>query len=127
MITTMFSIILLMLLLCASISLLRTYGEKNPSYILYGDLNDKVDKELDNKISYYLKHFTVKLIQRDEFYIYITFKENLVTLKLWNRNKYYAWCTDGCFLDSPNEYEWNNKRPKRSTMWKLYKLLKNYE
>lgn len=63
----------------------------------------------------------------DSYYINIKFK-NGVTARLWNRNKFYGWLSQGSFVDIANKtiYEYDNARPSRNVMWMLYKAIRKY-
>lgn len=69
----------------------------------------------------------IEEIINDNYYLYIKFK-NGVTARLWNRNKFYAWLSEGAFVDESNNtiYEYDNARPSRDVMWMMYKAIRNY-
>ena len=61
-----------------------------------------------------------------KYSINVTFKDGS-KLNAWNANRYYAWLSQG-WIEQPNEskYQWEEARPSRDVMARLYNMLKNY-
>lgn len=91
-------------------------------------MNYDNDKQLNDLINELL-FLDIKKLEIDEYYIFINFLDtnNDITLNIWNRNKYYAWCSRGEFKMFNKTYKWDNKRPKRMTMAKLLLKIDNYK
>lgn len=89
-------------------------------------MNDKEEKDLSTLLYVCLQSGIEEIIS-DSHYLRIKFK-NGVTARLWNKNKFYAWLSEGSFIDNNNKtiYEYDNARPSRDVMWMLYKAIRNY-
>ena len=70
----------------------------------------------------------IKYTLRD-FEIEINFYDGS-RLIAWNKNRYYAWLSCGSFFypkQTGGGYNWNNERPTRATMARLYKIIKDHK
>lgn len=53
-----------------------------------------------------------------QYEIIIKFKNGVQTT-MWNRNRWYAWCSDGDI----GGYKWHNQRPTRKVLRRLYRAI----
>jgi len=88
-------------------------------------MNYSIDRPLNALLTKAMDSGIKTVTGKDSYYLNITFKDGS-HLNAWNVNKYYAWLSRGRFT-YPNkedgEYNWNDARPSRSTMARLYKML----
>lgn len=89
-------------------------------------MNDKEDKDLST-VLWACLYSGIEDITIETYYMKIKFK-NEVTARLWNGNKFYAWLSQGSFVDKSGKtiYEYDNARPSRDVMWMLYKAIRKY-
>ena len=89
-------------------------------------MNYGVDRTLDIILTKAMGSGIKSVKQIDGYYLDITFNDGAY-VKIWNSNKYYAWLSIGSFMFPDREdgiYRWNYERPRRKTMARLYKMLK---
>lgn len=89
-------------------------------------MNDKEDKNISIILLACLQSGIEEVIN-ETFYLKIKFK-NGITASLWNCCKFYAWLSRGSFVDDSNKtiFEYDNARPSRNVMWRLYKAIRKY-
>jgi hypothetical protein len=84
-------------------------------------MNDSVDVILDSMLKRAIKSGLKSLSSISEYYLVIEFNDG-TKATMWNANRYCAWLSKGNIEKDDKNYQWNNARPSRSTMAKLYDL-----
>lgn len=88
-------------------------------------MNYGIDRALNSILTQAMNSGIKSISGGDNYYLKIIFNDGS-KLKAWNVNRYYGWLSKGCFT-YPNkedgEYNWNNARPHKNTMARLYKML----
>lgn len=89
-------------------------------------MNYGADLVLDSLLKSGLESGIKNIYTNDAFFITVEFNNGL-TMRAWNVNKYYAWLHEGIFTFPDGKcYRWQDGRPKRKTMARLYKSLRNF-
>ena len=87
-------------------------------------MNHGIDYVLDSYLNQALDSGIASVTECNSYYITIYFNDGS-RLNAWNENKYYAWLTTGVFtMPNLDTFKWNNSRPKRKTMARLFNELK---
>jgi len=88
--------------------------------------NERWDSGVDKVFQKLLERDIVALDRESWMMAWVEFSGGIV-LKFWDANKYYAWCDFGVVKAGGVEFEWHRARPKRKTMAKFYRKLRDYE
>ncbi len=88
-------------------------------------MNYSVDRALNAILTKAMDSGIKAVTGENSYYLDIEFKDGS-RINVWNVSRYYAWLARGRFT-YPNkddgEYSWNDARPYRATMARLYKML----
>lgn len=89
-------------------------------------MNDDVDELLDSLLSNLIENKTIIDVKDEDYYLYIEFSNGVIA-NMWNANRYYAWLCIGTISENNSViYKWNYARPRKKTMRKLRKKLRDF-
>lgn len=89
-------------------------------------MNHGVDETLDSLLSNIIDNKTIIDVKVKYLYLCIEFSNGIIA-DVWNANRYYAWLCIGTISENNSViYKWNYARPRKKTMRKLRRKLRDF-